>query len=328
MMPHQRDYGDAGDATLVPGALTAYRHFFMYSDGGPRLLPMAIHCGAGAGVYTKSESTRGKAEVFQAQCYSYATIWGTRGAHDTPSLDCTCGFYAHYFPETDFYDDEYWDAFQDGEGLLDHAIVRAVVEVSGRVVVGALGVRAEKIKIKALAIDWEKCRREITFADLDGEADLMPVPARRVIRAPNPRVRQAYENTAAEVAGIYGATYYSDAAQMYADHPQQDLKQLGINAKTQREVEEERARKRQEDAQRILADVQAATDAFQRYATAGLKVTLNGAPLDGVTSVTWDNTPIAVTGAPPANPLVRAIEAKKNRPAPPGTGIDRRRRKL
>lgn len=67
-----------------------------------------------------------------------------------PNIKCSCGFYASYSPGTDFF-----------EGMKTHRYglplppVFAAVEASGRVLMGTKGVRAEKMRVVALALDEE-----------------------------------------------------------------------------------------------------------------------------------------------------------------------------
>ena len=69
--------------------------------------------------------------VNEAVCKAYIQGIDHRKA---PVTHCTCGFYGLYVPNA-----------------VDNVDVRGVVEVSGRVILGTRGVRAQKAKIVALA---------------------------------------------------------------------------------------------------------------------------------------------------------------------------------
>ena len=70
--------------------------------------------------------------VNEAVCKAYVGRPGLHG--EAPDTNCTCGFYGLYDPNN-----------------VDSVDVRGVVEVSGRVILGTRGVRAQKAKIVALA---------------------------------------------------------------------------------------------------------------------------------------------------------------------------------
>lgn len=349
MSQNQKDYGVGdGDAVpLVPGALVAFRHYFVKQGqpplDEPTLVPMAAPPNGDWDVYDPQRSVQGNFTAYCHGGYGHARL-ACKPDHPSPSLDCTCGFYASYFPDTDFYKSSTWALSSDGLGADPTWVtVRAVVEVSGKVIAGALGVRAEKIRIKALAVDWSKYEEKYDPYHL---TYIQPAPLtvnfrrRRELSGRSSEVYERCDQTVREAAGRYGARFYGSVDEMHADHPQQDLKHLGINAMTQEELTEQRRRKAAEARLDEYRRMQSAfvQSAFADTGTAvisasdALKQTsvyLNGVRLDNVTFTwgTWDAIP-APDDIAPDTPMARAIEAKRNRPAPPGTGIDRRRKKL
>jgi hypothetical protein len=84
----------------------------------------------------------------------------------SPNVECNCGFYASYSPETNFFERQLCEAQRDRlngvhrftDGLYrnyDLPPIFAVVEASGRVLMGSKGVRSERMEVKALAFDYE-----------------------------------------------------------------------------------------------------------------------------------------------------------------------------
>ncbi|GHG10309.1 hypothetical protein [Streptomyces hydrogenans] len=362
-MTDQSGYGTAGQqqgVKLVPNALTAYRHFSMTSELGglPALVPMSPHTRAAQQVYHVPwrERSNGQPKTFHAGCvYEDKDSGYPHRRHPdspTPQRDCTCGFYAHYFDETDFYRSGRW--FPMGSEMHppgNQVLVRAVVELSGRIVMGYLGVRAERLTIKAIAVDWSKAsgeRRQRTELNSYGRLHVTygydPFDM-------NPDVIHDFEEAASDLAVVYGAKFYQDADKMYADHPQQNLSALGINAMTEeqlrqkryrewrermlREQEERRERERRLEFER--ARMQKARERVYLNGTLLQGVSFVGFTVDEAADVVEQTAGVSLKGladaysAPvvePAAPFERALAAKKERPAPPGTGIDRRKRKL
>lgn len=70
----------------------------------------------------------------------------------TPELRCTCGFYASYDPTHNFFTEVMTN---NSAWLYNLPPVFAVVEASGRVLMGSKGVRAERMEVKAIALDME-----------------------------------------------------------------------------------------------------------------------------------------------------------------------------
>lgn len=143
-------------STLVPGVLRAYRHFRVWPGGHPFGLGGTA---AGQGrrpdlrlwacnvIFTSARTYLG-AGPHTAICTKFSFPFpseGSRCADGTaPNPSCHCGFYAYYDPRHDFY--------RTSTGWY----VKAVVELSGRILMGSLGVRAERMEIKAIAPDLGK----------------------------------------------------------------------------------------------------------------------------------------------------------------------------
>jgi hypothetical protein len=159
--PSQRDYGHEGSETpLVPGSLRLYRHF---KSIRAELYPMNNTYGVNP--YRRPDYLP-MPDVYVAECRK-ASAGSANWAQqlvaerlrvpehgESPARHCTCGFYAHYEPTTDFYPDHDWNL----QGENTRLVVKGVVEGIGRVVMGTKGVRAQKLKIVALAPDWTKYR--------------------------------------------------------------------------------------------------------------------------------------------------------------------------
>jgi hypothetical protein len=337
-MPEQSDYGTSADDTaLVPGTLTAYRHFAFLEDN--RLYSMN-----GYGSFDDRKMTH-VAECHAVVFYPFADgPVKNPNRHRSPDLKCRCGFYAHYAPDTDFYwgknwglgvqvevgayiytppdgmdvsiDEGWWSGpacttkprlLPGGSGLM----LRSVVELSGKVIMGRLGVRAEKMSIKALSVDWGKFsapnprpRRESYRITGSGDHPWWDPQNGTYLRGRDvaPAFRNAVDRVVAGAAARYGARFYTDPADMYAAHPQPDLSALGL------------APAKPPEPMRIFASggIVGPTAAQQLDEMRKKLQGLIDAPTPTPTNPIWD----------------AALEAKKNRPAPPGSGIDRRRGRL
>lgn len=214
-MSDQTGYGIQGEhhePKLVPAALTAYRHFFLYkkaeNSGLPALVPMAPHTEAAYGTYHVpwSEWGSGKPATFHAECH-WSEDEPRHEGSPAPQLDCSCGFYAHYFDGTDFYPYTKWYPRQESGWTAGKIMVRTVVELSGRIVMGHLGVRAEKLTIKALAIDWDKARESdrVSRYETSSFGEIYPVweypvfdmapPTSSPVSKPSPRTWPASTDT-------------------------------------------------------------------------------------------------------------------------------------
>jgi hypothetical protein len=195
--PH--DYGNGRDPQLVPSTLRVYRHFRI--DQGERLAPMSVQPAR----YQYPVATR-----YTAQCLRDA--YGS-SPHEAPHFSCACGFYASYRPTEDFYPGELWRrAPDDPRSFHLTPIATAVCEVSGRVVMGTKGVRAQYMEIKALALDTSKYRM----------ADLVGGQSSQKYRHDLTWGRMAV--TAA--AQRHGAVYWPTAKGMREAHPPPDISHL------------------------------------------------------------------------------------------------------
>ncbi len=298
--------------------------------------------------------------VFEARCIkrpSWARTYGKKEEyrHDSPAVDCTCGFYAHYEEWADFYRQGVWTAeplsyvanfsgyhafagsLQPQSGI-GYGMVRAVVELSGKVVMGSLGVRAQKLKVKALAVDWGKFHRQPVrdywewdaegvggIYQGDGFREEVVVPSIR--RHPNyGENRAGYERLCSTAAARLGAEYFYDANVMYGKYPRPDLSSLGIAPAKPKPLAEPPiwiTMPSYRVSQHAATQVQAYL--YRNGFTASLSI-IDEVTADAVSVMDEaDSTP---QGVVPDSRLAKVIEARKNRPAPPGTGIDRRKRKL
>lgn len=353
-MVAREDYGNAGREgnKLVPAALTAYRHFrlTLTPQGGVRLAPMT---GGDSERYMVYDDT--STEFFEAKCIPFATYFVGPGAwwrgkhpyyqeHPTPSLECTCGFYAHYYPDTDFYEDEYWKLMEDATDLTGARItVRAVVEAAGRVVAGDLGVRAERIKVKALAVDWGKLLISDP-GDTNYPASYMVLAHRDPDPVRDQLLIRNVKDVVARGAATYRAEFYDSADVMYGEYPQQDLSALGINAMTMEQWKERKRRDEERRAEEFRLQVASfgnafggrrAWDSFSSFSmtTSSGTSALTRQGLEeifgpGTVTAMRDSLDASIAKRAADTPMQRAILNKKNRPAPPGTGIDRRKKHL
>jgi hypothetical protein len=381
-MPSQKDYLD-GESQLVPNSLRVYRHFLVstHTEGmrsvstrglrrsyQPRSNPVLTAMNHKSSEYSDMEPG-GVAKATCRRSGQYAwwyqgdqtTKMPPVGHQDIPNVHCTCGFYAHYHQATDFYEDTAWTWAPDlrydeidymladhgSVGFVEpHIMVRAVVEVTGTVVMGSRGVRAEKMKIVAFAIDWDKYLsiREVmlqeepieisTFADRDP----VYLPNRRVetrfVRGePTTQVRATSEKAVIEVAEEVGAKFYRSVSDMYAEHPEPDLSGLGIEpAPSPVELESPWSGWQSPspfvshlNRMRSSFQAQQVTYAATQKAIADLQQALKGI-LDATEAATAPAPPRAKPRGMPDR-VWQALEAKRNKPAPPGSGIDRRKKK-
>lgn len=200
----------------------------------------------------------GSATVFQAKCNRYsAQSMGAMAvitpypshAHQAPQEDCTCGFYAHYGPDGDFYAGSKWDAFRGEEHYirrttpsqpvpttqvngknLAFALVRTVVELTGKVVLGTEGVRAEKMRIVAASLDWDKFQsaQEVRNSwDVSDPLDSTFFTTHSPMWGyADPETCDRGHNTLRAVARAYGFQAFTDTRDMHRKYPQQDISHL------------------------------------------------------------------------------------------------------
>lgn len=328
-MPKARDYGHADSSTLVPGSLTVYRHF-MANEG--RLLPMNYNPSRAARGWPVSGAHRpydcpplrvdglmSEPEVYEAECSkigNYRARLAGDESHQAPEQSCTCGFYAHYAPDTDFYPSHFWGkAYARAVGQRkaeDTVILRAVCEVTGTTVMGRLGVRAQKMKILGLTVDWDK--HVEPQSDMGEGSWVYSTDAAedfyRMTLGDVERDDVGYiTNQMSVLAFRYGVEYYADADAMVEAHPPADIEALGVdtNPPFSRQVKM--------SAYEILKAQQAL---YASLAQGSISVS----------TMAFNNS--APKPKPPSmNEMwAAALEAKRNREAPPGAGIDRRKRKL
>jgi hypothetical protein len=258
----QGDYGGSTDSVLVPGSLIAYRHFALDGTG---LQPMSLS-GAGQGIpyfdplllnpyhlgwancgCSMCRPAGGTAQpnppspkTFRATCLRQTDPWSfgysSTPNHKAPHVECTCGFYASYDPRTDFYPGRHWSIEENPVIMSLHRqpIVRAVVELSGTTVMGSRGVRAEKMRIVALATDWLKYQSQPPYTQIsyyipdyywNGEADLSLSKQLDWAQAQS-KARQGAEQKVSSVAYRYGAEYFTSMQEMHRTYPQPDISHL------------------------------------------------------------------------------------------------------
>lgn len=384
MSPEQRDYGhpESEDRALVPGTLTVFRHFQADLRSGV-LMPMNYSPRQGSGFgprpgqqpYTRPaqnltgrwwvddpDEPRPEPEqpVYQAQCdklwrINHVTQYKQRPDHDAPDKQCTCGFYASYDPETDFYPSFRWGRLYSeivgATGYEDIAIVKAAVEVSGTVVMGRLGVRAGRMKIVGLTLDWAK---RIRPGDIDGGGPYGwrrdpyfggSTQSRYVVynhQTGEYEMRQVEVKDESEAKDIaeahalasgYGATYYSSVAEMVEAHPMADVSALGVDTAPRPSEDyvglQAQLYSQMFTAQQIAQVEQAMKDASKVFqqATASISASfdIDADLLFGKSKKPKRRKP---KGGTMPEYLARALESKRKRQAPPGSGIDRRKKKL
>lgn len=164
--------------------------------------------------------------------------------HSAPNRDCQCGFYASYSPRTDFFA-EYIRQLNSHPGGpafgCDIPPVFAVVEASGRVLMGSTGVRAEKMRVVAMAIDVEHSIMSYRNPSLGmSQSSLtrgyLGIHASEMVMydMPDPgaddRLQAAIDHQVATLKTLqipYAARSYGiDVERMIRDYPQPDLSHL------------------------------------------------------------------------------------------------------
>lgn len=168
---NSEDFGKRGspETSLIPGALRVYRHF--RADCSGRLFPPSAYQimeawnwisssrgqlmqnprkGGYVQTETRTEGYRVAGPIEFARGVQYAECLLSRSLtlkqHEEPAPEptCRCGFYAHYDPHGSFYD-------HTSASFANGAPVKGVCQVSGRVLMGEKGVRAERIEILGIA---------------------------------------------------------------------------------------------------------------------------------------------------------------------------------
>lgn len=339
-MVSANDYGTAdSQSQLVPSALTVYRHFAI-DTLTRRITPMNYNPESYAG-----QKTLYKRGVNRAVCARYGWWYAdasTPDSHDSPHAECTCGFYAHYDPNTDFYPGTYWGrdyaTLYGRPEFRNTVIVRGVAEVTGKVVCGRLGVRAEKLEIKALAVDWAKYQgsRERRYSvDPYDVGGYLPHSSgsgwAKYFREPEFRVtdsdeleRRDVKAHARHIAEAHDVLFYEDSSLMYAAWPKPDLSALGIT-----EEKPYRDTFAMWSAQAAAYVPTPPPPSLKQWGKIkGQSATLTildeaGAEITKVAVKDIDIDPIE-----PETVKEKALRLKRNRPAPPGSGIDRRRGRL
>lgn len=347
-MPEVYDYGDANSKALVPGSLTVFRHFGADLASGT-LAPMnrRHHLMADPDSPGNRAYPPEPGEVYGAECSKpYGAWYHSAGLaqptdHPAPRVDCSCGFYAHYDPMTDFYPSSRWgDTYSLTTGdrrYCDKVMVRAVVEMTGTVVMGRLGVRAEKMQIKAIAIDWSK-RLQTPVSPygpggvIEDVYDLTGIGYRSYRAEPDGDAEIIDE--VATIADRYGVEFWGSSAEMYAAHPKADVEALGVDTTPRRRADDSLYHSGGVVSptlsdQQAQAYAKAATQAATSFALIRKKVIeAYGFAAKGIQGATVTLAIYDEALNTPQSAFERALEAKKSRPAAPGSGIDRRKRKL
>jgi hypothetical protein len=120
---HQSEYAGAGDVPLVPGTLRVFRSWFVNADGWLEAMNFPAVWGPGLNV---------------AHCMGSGGVGrNVTPMSRVPDPACTCGFYGTYKPPS-FISPLHLNA------------IHGVVQVSGRVILGTKGVRAQKARIVAV----------------------------------------------------------------------------------------------------------------------------------------------------------------------------------
>lgn len=312
---HQSDY--SGENTLVPSSLVVFRHFQAHVESG-LLAPMSWqprewHHVQSMRAYNPSgivwPDGPPTPETYHAGCKRLETpqaLGHEVKPHAAPDKDCQCGFYASYDPATDFYPMWSWGlewTRMTGQAKRQNTVVvRAVCEVSGKVVMGRLGVRAEKIKILAIAPDWSKHvlpESVETWGGFHYHSD---------VGTTNEQETDTVLELTKLIAHRYGAKHYDEPEDMHDDHPKADIEALGVDTtpRPSRDFRDMITAKQYAMYAKTLKDATVTMQAaFDRVGQAG-----------------------SITIEVQYTQYERLMREKRSRPAPPGTGIDHRKRKL
>lgn len=395
--PSQRDYGHKDSSTpLVPGSLTVFRHFTVDIKRGV-IQPMSVQpvnwinharmmkmqAKGGDGLFGPYHVKPGPLVAGCNRTYLTAEV---PRDHKSPDPRCTCGFYASYETATDFYPTVKWGNAWDRHAYdlpqgreTGFVIVRAAVEMSGTVVMGHRGVRAEKMTIKAIALDTSKwaspldversARKEWWWFDptyrlFDGSvaaAEAVPTTvsdAEAAVLREQGYLEMDYARLQVRrIVERYGVRFFGeDVGRMEQAYPPADVAALGVDTSPPppREPQQNVLSKGQVQLygrvqqhgksviHELIEQVNKAIEADAKRARERQQVQARVAGMMGVKAdmvITDEVVTVALDDAKfqgvthtvrvkPATPFERALANKKERPAPPGTGIDRRRGKL
>lgn len=207
---NSEDFGRRGSPeALIPGTLRVYRHFRAEEHG--ELFPPSAHQimeaynlapqvrdrwvqDSGKSRYTSAAFraarrphpgfTRG---IQQAECLLGFSSFLRRHEGPAPFPSCRCGFYAHYTPYGSFYTSVSFASGYIG-GYFNPIPVKGVCQVSGRVIMGEKGVRAERIEILGIA---------------PGDIRYLPDPSSAVMDAISERYQIPVFGTIAEMADSF-----------------------------------------------------------------------------------------------------------------------------
>lgn len=157
MTSPQKEYGSFNDPVLVPTSLLVYRRFRLNYEG--KLISMTSEDSYSSapfdvmtGRFTAQCRKRFSPVGFMHSVFPDEIEPGTYTTHSAPQVGCECGYYAHYSPNDNFFPDS--KTFSDRAWHVPMGTLFGAVEVSGRTVCGSRGVRAEKMRIRALSFDW------------------------------------------------------------------------------------------------------------------------------------------------------------------------------
>lgn len=154
-MQKPSDWQDHGGRPLYAGTLRGYRHFSVTASAAIRSVSQRYHYTDGENVAECMHLQRTRNRLLEAEEYEEfgPSAFSSDLARITEKVrallarqeaehamkTCTCGFYASYDPETNFYTD-----------TPANAVLFGVVEAYGGIVPATKGFRAEKVRIVAI----------------------------------------------------------------------------------------------------------------------------------------------------------------------------------
>ena len=263
----QEDYN--GDAELVPSGLRVYRHYKMTGRRLGSTITSSPHFEPGvntAECYAVESTLADKhCETCAGRGVVYVRVPYRPGVRfnpfdiepgfdsvvkmepckclrkcEAPNRNCTCGFYASYSPDTDFFASHNRPPGMYG---VPAPPVFAVVEASGRVLMGSRGVRAERMRVTAVCLDMGHINVAVA-ATLEMYRDILSSSydysaGRFHPGGPVRHYGETLDHLLYQLDGIaheYGVKSYGrDLDRMIRDHPQPDLSHL-IENQDMREV--------------------------------------------------------------------------------------------